>query len=76
MYMGHIYICSSTQAATSKHTERFDKCLTPKAGEGLWGQALVEPLGVHAVVPRPVHVYVLACTNVQIEKFIQCTVCV
>ena len=41
-----------TQTDTNRHTRWFDKCLTPRAGEDLWGQAFVEPLGVYAGVPR------------------------
>ena len=43
---------------TSIHTKWFDKGLTPKAGEDLWGQAFVESLGVYAVVPS---LYVCTC---------------
>ena len=51
MSMVHIYICSGTQThTTSMHTKWFDKCLTPRAVEDLWGQAFVEPLGVYAGV--------------------------
>ena len=35
---------------TSMHTKWFDKCLTPRAVEDPWGQALDEPLGVYAGV--------------------------
>ena len=38
MYMVHIYICRGTQThPTSMHTKWFDKCLTPRAVEDLWG---------------------------------------
>ena len=67
MYMVHIYICSGTQTrTTSMHTKWFDKCLTPRAVEDLWGQAFVEPLGVYAGVHR---MYVCACVYVLVQMY-------
>ena len=67
MYMVRIYICSGTQThTTSMHTKRFDKRLTPRAVEDLWGQAFVEPLGV---CPWHVSVYVFVYVCVCVQMY-------